>query len=77
MNRIETGKVYTAVRQRRGSSAGGDWELLATQDERGNNDIAVFVVNTPSNVHEGGKFRIERIVSVSFHFVQKLSVRLK
>ena len=66
MNRIETGKVYTAVRQRSGSSANGDWELLATQDERGNNDIAVFVVNTPSNVKEGGKFRIEKIVSVSY-----------
>ena len=60
MNRIEAGKVYTAVRQRSGSSASGDWELLATQDERGNNDIAVFVVNTPSNVKEGGKFRIEK-----------------
>ena len=35
MNRIEAGKVYTAVRQRSGSSANGDWELLATQDERG------------------------------------------
>ena len=66
MNRIETGKVYTAVRQRSGSSANGEWELLATQDERGNNDIAVFVVNTPSNVKEGGKFRIEKIVSVSY-----------
>ena len=66
MNRIETGKVYTAVRQRTGSSANGDWELLATADERGNNDIAVFVSNRPSNVREGGKFRVEKINSVSY-----------
>ena len=65
MNRLETGKVYTAVRQRTGNSAGGSWEMLATQDERGNNDIAVFVTNIPSQIPEGGKFRIERIFSVS------------
>lgn len=66
MNKLEIGKVYTAARQRTGSSANGDWELLATQDERGNNDIAVFVANRPSNVPEGGKFRIERILNVSY-----------
>ena len=66
MNRIETGKVYTAVRQRTGASANGEWELLATKDERGNNDIAVFVANRPSNVIEGGSFRIDKIISVSY-----------
>ena len=66
MNKLEIGKVYTAARQRTGSSAAGDWELLATQDERGNNDIAVFVANRPSNVAEGGKFRIEKILNVSY-----------
>lgn len=66
MNKLEIGKVYTAARQRTGNSANGDWELLATQDERGNNDIAVFVTNRPSNVAEGGKFRIEKILSVSY-----------
>lgn len=66
MNKLEAGKVYTAVRQRQGSSAGGSWELLATQDERGSNDIAVFVANRPSGVKEGGKFRIEKILSVSY-----------
>ncbi len=66
MNKLEAGKIYTAVRQRTGSSANGSWELLATQDDRGANDIAVFVTNLPSNVAEGGKFRIERIHSVSY-----------
>ena len=66
MNKLEIGNVYTAVRQRTGTSANGDWELLATQDDRGNNDIAVFVANRPSNVQEGGKFRIEKILAVSY-----------
>ena len=66
MNKLEIGKVYTAARQRTGSSANGEWELLATQDERGNNDIAVFVANRPSNVAEGGKFRLDKILNVSY-----------
>lgn len=66
MNKLEIGKVYTAARQRTGSSSNGDWELLVTQDERGNNDIAVFVANTPSNVKEGGKFRLDKILTVSY-----------
>lgn len=66
MNKLETGKVYTAARQRTGSSAAGEWEMLATQDDRGNNDIAVFVNNRPSGVAEGGKFRIDKITSVSY-----------
>lgn len=66
MNRIETGRVFTAVRQRTGTSSGGEWELLLTQDERGHNDIALFVENRPSGVREGGKFRVEKILSVSY-----------
>ena len=66
MNRIETGNIFTAVRQRTGKSSGGDWELLLTQDERGHNDIALFVENRPSGVKEGGKFRVEKILSVSY-----------
>ena len=66
MNKLETGKVYTAIRQRSGTNSGGNWELLATQDERGSNDITVFVANIPSQVPEGGRFRIEKIHSVSF-----------
>ena len=66
MNKLEAGSVYTAVRQRSGSSAQGDWELLSTQDERGSCSIAVFVSNRPSGVTEGGKFKIEKINSVSY-----------
>ncbi|MDO5444013.1 MAG: hypothetical protein Q4F31_00140 [Eubacteriales bacterium] len=66
MNRIETGSIFTAVRQRTGTSSARDWELLLTQDERGHNDIALFVENRPSGVKEGGKFRVEKIHSVSY-----------
>lgn len=66
MNRIEVGMVYTAVRQKTGSKNGRDWELLATEDERGRNEIAVFVSNRPSNVPQGGSFRVEKINNVSY-----------
>ena len=66
MNKLETGKIYTAARHRTGTSANGSWELIATTDERGNNDIAVFASNIPSGVEEGGKFRIEKITAVSY-----------
>lgn len=65
MNRITAGKIFTAARQRSGSGSKGKWELLVTQDEQGSNDITIFVGNMPSNVREGGQFRIERIISVS------------
>lgn len=67
MNRIEAGKVFTAARTRTGTNSNGkNWELIVTQDERGNNDIAIFVANMPSNVKEGGNFRIDKILSVSY-----------
>lgn len=66
MNRIQEGKIYTAIRQKAGSSSKGDWELLITEDERGYNPIALFAENRPSGVLEGGKFRIEKIISASF-----------
>ena len=65
MNRIEEGKVYTAVRQRSGSSDRGPWEMLIVQDERGSNELAIFASNIPTGVPEGGKFRVDRINSVS------------
>lgn len=66
MNRIEEGKVYKALRQRTGTSSSGEWELLVVADEKGNNELAVFTENHPSGVSEGGSFRIERILSVSY-----------
>ena len=66
MNRIEEGKVYKALRQRTGTSSSGEWELLVVADEKGNNELAVFTENHPSGVKEGGSFRIERILSVSY-----------
>lgn len=66
MNRIEEGKVYKAVRQRTGTSSSGEWELLVVADEKGNNELAIFTDNHPSGVSEGGSFRIEKILSVSY-----------
>ena len=66
MNRIEEGQIYTAIRQRSGETEKGKWELLLTEDDRGFNPIALFTENQPSGVKEGGKFRIEKIISASY-----------
>lgn len=66
MNRINVGDVCKAAKRRFGSTDKGDWEMLITQDERGHNDIVVFVSNRPSNVEENGCFRIDKINSVSY-----------
>ena len=68
MNKLRSGEVYTAVKSRKGQSRMGNWELLLTTDERGKNDIAIFVRNLPSTVNEGDTFRIDRILSVSNGF---------
>lgn len=68
MNKLKSGEVYTAVSSKSGRSRMGDWELLLTKDERGRNDIAIFVQNLPSTVSEGDTFRIDRIHSVSSGF---------
>ena len=65
MNKLEVGKVFTALEQKEGSSEKGGWEFLKTKDEKGGNHITVFVKNRPSNVKEGASFRIEKIYSVS------------
>ena len=65
MNKLKSGEVYTAIRQKSGSTRVGDWELLVTRDGNGHNDIAVFVRNVPSTIREGDSFRIDRIHSVS------------
>ena len=40
--------------------------MLVTQDDGGHCDIAVFTTNHPCGVEEGGAFRIDRILSVSY-----------
>ena len=65
MNRIEAGKIYTATRRRQGTSSVGEWELIVTQDERGYNDVAIFVANRPTTIREGDKFRIDQITGMS------------
>ena len=65
MNRIEAGKIYTATRRRQGTSSVGEWELIVTQDERGYNDVAIFVANHPTTIQEGDKFRIDQITGMS------------
>lgn len=68
MNKLKSGEVYTAVRQKSGTTRVGNWELLVTRDANGKNEIAVFVRNVPSTVREGDSFRIDRIHSVSSGF---------
>lgn len=59
MVRISTGETYTAKRARSGSSSRGPWELIVI--ENGNDELTLWVTNTPSGVTDGGQFRIKSI----------------
>lgn len=75
MTQIEVGKNYTAKKAIRGASGKGEWELLAVQDNRGKNEIAVWVRNRPSGVKEGQKFNVKAIHDVKWGFRRDKSDR--
>lgn len=68
MNKLEVGQTYKAIRFRSGTSGRGDWELIATEDERGKCPVTVFPSNIPSNVKENEMFKIVKINSVTSGF---------
>lgn len=56
---------YTALRHRCGNNdKTGQWELIATRDEKGNNEITIWTTNIPCGVEEGQSFQIDEIQSV-------------
>ena len=64
-NKIEKGKNYKAVKARQGESSRGPWEFVTVQDQRGKNEITLFVVNTPSGIAPNQRFKVTDIMSVS------------
>lgn len=61
MNILEVGQSYTANRAKSGSSSRGDWEFVSVVNERGKEEVTIWVDNTPSGVTEGGKFKIVEV----------------
>lgn len=72
MNRMTAGNVYTAARTFTGTNQRGKYELVVTQDERGKDDITLFVAENciPSGITNGDKFRLNKIVEVSHGWKQ-------
>lgn len=66
MLEIKKGGEYTAKRVRRGTSERGDWELVVVEQGFGKNHqtITLFPRNCPTELEEGGTFRVTDIMSM-------------
>ena len=64
MIKIKVGDVYKAHRVRTGTSAKGDWELVAVRAEgKERREVTLFIDNIPSGLKEGDTFRVRYIES--------------
>lgn len=66
MINIELGQPLRAYTVRGGSNHKGDWELIKVQEEKGKKSVSIWVMDAPSGVVEGGTFRVEDIVALTY-----------
>lgn len=62
MTMIKEGNTYTAVARRNGP----DWEFITVKDEKGQNEIMIYVSNYPSTVKANSRFTIRRLERFTF-----------
>ena len=64
-NKLEAGKIYKATKVHSGTSARGPWMLTVVADDRGRNEITLFIKNTDCDLKDKGQFKIKELVSVT------------
>lgn len=62
MNSIKNGQVYEAKRTR----SGDEWEMIITNDEKGQHEIVIYASNRPSHVEEGKQFKVCDIKGITY-----------
>lgn len=62
MNSIKNGQIYEAKQ----THSGEDWEMIITQDEKGQHEIVLYASNRPSHVEEGKMFKVSEIKGISY-----------
>ena len=74
MNRITTGQVYVASRVFKGTAAERKYEIIGVVDERGKDEITIFVNDKfiPSGIEKGDRFRLNAITEVAHYWKKGL-----
>ena len=62
MNSIKNGQTYKAKR----THSGDGWEMIITQDAKGQHEIVLYASNRPSHVEEGRMFKVSEIQGISY-----------
>ena len=70
MNRMTVGNIYVASFALAGNSAKGPYELIRVTDERGKDEITVFVNDgcMPTGITKGDRFMLSKITEVSHYW---------
>lgn len=70
MNRMTVGNIYVASFALAGNSSKGPYELIRVTDERGKDEITVFVNNEcmPTGITKGDRFMLSKITEVSHYW---------
>lgn len=63
--KLEAGQLYKAAQVRSGESSKGPWMLTGVVDERGKNEITLFIRNTDCNLRDGQQFKIKELCSIT------------
>lgn len=64
-NKLEKGGIYKATRVKAGTSARGPWMLTVVADDRGRNEITLFIKNSDCDLKDNGQFKIKELVSMT------------
>lgn len=70
MNRLSVGNIYVASFAFAGNSSRGPYELVRVTDERGKDEITIFVNNDciPSGIAKGDKFVLSKITEAAHYW---------
>ena len=70
MNRLSVGNIYTASFAFSGSSSKGPYEIIRVTDDRGKDDITIFVNPSciPTNIMKGDRFRLNKVTEVAHYW---------
>ena len=64
MNRLTVGNVYRADWAFTGENNKGKYEMLKVVNEKGKEEIMIFVNNVPANIAKGDRFCLNEITDV-------------
>jgi len=64
MNRVSVGSIYVAAWAYSGENSRGKYEMLKVTNEKGKEDITIFVNNVPTGIAKGERFCLNKITDV-------------